>query len=306
MHLLSWATWPVLIGMGLVAARFAIGHGFEPGLVSTAVVWAAAAVVILVQRILPYESTWQRWRPDAGGDLLHAGLSTWAGSALAEAGSRGLIVSLFAFESHSGPLSAAPWWAQLVVGLLACDFVAYWLHRASHIWPPLWRLHAMHHSSERLHALSSARTHPLYVALTHGLQALPLLALGAGPELLALHAVFTGVNGLVQHSNADLRFGVLNRLFSTTTLHRWHHSVLIDESQHNFGNNLSIWDRVFGTWYLPADRRPVAVGLGSPYPAGWWSQIRAPFRSVRYLAAYSRERQAQLGGTILGRNQSGE
>ncbi len=278
-RVLAWITWPALMFTSVVVARGVILGGADPGVVSTAVVWVAAAVAMLIQHLIPYEPTWRKWRPDAGPDLMHAGLSTWAGSAAAEALARGIIVSVAASQTHTGPLTGWPWWAQLGVGLLLCDFLAYWLHRASHRYAFLWRFHAMHHSSERLHALSSARTHPLYVALTHGLQTLPLLALGVGPELIALHAVFTGVNGLLQHSNADLRYGFLSNIFSTTDLHRWHHSVVIDESQKNFGNNLAIWDKVFGTWFKPLDRRPTAVGLGEPYPQSWWGQVRAPFRS---------------------------
>lgn len=280
-RVLGVVTWPAVISASVLTARGAIEMGFEPGAVSTAVVWVAALVVMLIQRLIPYQPEWRAWRSEAGADLLHAGLSTWAGSALAEAAARGIVVAIAASQAHTGLLSGWPWWAQLAIGLAICDFLAYWLHRTAHAWEPLWRLHAMHHSSDKLHVLASARTHPLYVALTHGLQAIPLLMLGMGPELIALHAVWTGVNGAVQHANADLRFGFLSKWISSTDLHRWHHSVDIEESQHNFGNNLAIWDRVFGTWYLPADRKPVAVGLGEPYPRNWWGQIRAPFRSAR-------------------------
>ena len=58
---------------------------------------------------------------------------------------------------------------------------------------PLWRLHALHHSSEQLYVLSSGRNHPVHTALTSLLQIVPLALLGAGPEVLALHGAFTGI-----------------------------------------------------------------------------------------------------------------
>ena len=79
--------------------------------------------------------------------------------------------------------------------------------------------------------------------------------------IIALTSVFTGVHGLLQHCNVDLKHGIFNHIFATADLHRWHHSADFDESNRNFGNNLSIWDTLFGTRYLPGGH-PEDVGLG--------------------------------------------
>ncbi len=279
----SWLAsygYPALLAGGVALAGGGMALGYSPPVMAVASVWTMGLFVLAIQRLIPLVSAWRSWWPDLGTDLLHASLSTTLGSVLAEVVARGVVVAVLTVLPTSGPWPRElPWLVQLALAVLLCDLLAYGLHRLSHAWEPLWRLHAMHHSSERLHAFSSARTHPMYVALTHGLQALPLVLLGAGPEVIALHGAFTGTNGLLQHCNADFKLGWLNRWLATCDLHRWHHSTDLLESQTNFGNNLAVWDRVFGTWYLPKDRRvPRSVGLETPYPRRWTGQVLAPFR----------------------------
>jgi sterol desaturase/sphingolipid hydroxylase (fatty acid hydroxylase superfamily) len=61
-------------------------------------------------------------------------------------------------------------------------------------------------------------------------------------------------------------------------LHRWHHSKLIEESDTNFGNNVIVWDLLFGTWFLPKDRHVGVLGLFNPdYPTSFWGQLKAAF-----------------------------
>ena len=58
-----------------------------------------------------------------------------------------------------------------------------------------------------------------------------------------------------------------------TELHRWHHSKLMHESNHNYGGNLIVWDILFGTRWLPNDRDPPeAIGMESlpGLPMGFW------------------------------------
>ena len=78
-----------------------------------------------------------------------------------------------------------------------------------------------------------------------------------------------------------IRIGPLNWIFSMAELHRWHHSKTVREANSNYGQNLIIWDVVFGTRYLPADREPPKeIGLADlpAYPMGWLAQQLAPFR----------------------------
>ena len=102
--------------------------------------------------------------------------------------------------------------------------------------------------------------------------------MGVSGEVLAAYFVFYAVNGFFQHSNCDVRLGPLNYLISGPELHRWHHSELPAESNNNYGNNLIVWDVLFGTRFLPSDREVGDLGLvNRNYPGGFWTQMRTPF-----------------------------
>ena len=79
---------------------------------------------------------------------------------------------------------------------------------------------------------------------------------------------------------AHVHLGPLNYIVSGPELHRWHHSELASESDTNFGNNLIIWDVLFGTRFLPKDREVGSLGLlNRKYPMGFLAQMKTPFIS---------------------------
>ena len=209
-----------------------------------------------------------------------------------------LVISLID-PLHSMGLIITGYWphdwspgAQVVLMLVVAEFFRYWLHRFAHTNPLLWRLHAVHHSPEKLYWLNVGRFHPLDKALQFLLDALPFMLLGVSENVIALYFVLYSINGFFQHSNIRLRYGPLNYLISTAELHRWHHSRLSEESNNNYGNNLIIWDLLFGTWFLPGDRDIHELGLKNrQYPQRFTDQMKTPFigdlthRSVPLLNA---------------------
>ena len=176
---------------------------------------------------------------------------------------------------------------QLALALVVAELVEYSLHRAMHEVPWLWRFHATHHSAPRLYWLNAARFHPVDLFLVGSVKLVPLALLGAGAPVLALVNLFSAVHGAFQHANIPVRLGPLNWVFSMTELHRWHHSPVLAEANHNYGGNLAVWDVVFGTRYLPSDRDPPeAIGIESmpAFPMGFGANLAAPFRWRRVEA----------------------
>ena len=172
---------------------------------------------------------------------------------------------------------AWPLLAQIALMLVAAEFFRYWLHRMMHEFTPLWRLHAVHHASDKLYTVNVGRFHPLDKAIQFFGDSLPFLLLGVGPEVFAAYFVVYAVNGFYQHSNADIRLGPLNWIVAGPELHRWHHSTVVQEGHANYGNNLIIWDAVFGTRLLPPDRTVEDVGIGNKkWPRGFFAQVLAP------------------------------
>ncbi|MCO4745543.1 MAG: sterol desaturase family protein [Proteobacteria bacterium] len=280
-------TFPGLLVAAIGSAMWGLSTGVSEAWLAAGTVGTSLLVLLVLQRVQPAVTEWRWWSRDAAVDLLHMVFSTAGTSALVKALTLGLVLELATFAAQYGLAvwpSGWPLWVQLFAGLLVADFGVYWLHRFSHTYEPLWRLHALHHSSERLYIFSSGRNHPLHTAMTHLLQSAPLVILGAPGEVIALHAVFTGVHGMLQHANIDLWHGPLNLVFATADLHRWHHGTAMADSQSNYGNNVIVWDLLFGTYNLP-NGRPHAVGIeGVSYPQNYWLQLASPWLLPRWEA----------------------
>jgi sterol desaturase/sphingolipid hydroxylase (fatty acid hydroxylase superfamily) len=255
-------------------------HGAPVTLAAYAAVLLGAVAVGILEWLIPYEPRWRPGAHEVGSDVLYMVAVQMALPPLLTllAG----ITLLRLIEPWAVPLRTLwphelPVALQALLMLLAADFLRYWLHVAAHRTPLLWRLHAVHHSPKRLYWLNVGRFHPLEKALQYLLDALPFIVLGVGEEVLAGYLVFYATNGFFQHSNVDARYGALNWVVSSAQLHRWHHSREAHESDHNFGNNLILWDVLFGTRFLPRGRRVGELGLRNrAYPQDFLHQMTAP------------------------------
>ena len=279
-HTLPWLAYP-----GVMVASFTI-YALLDTQEASVVVSSYAAVVLgagavtLLEFVIPYDIGWQPNRSDVKNDLL---FMVTVQMVLPQ------ILTLLAGVSLVRYLSASSWpvaiWPHdlplaLQVGLMlfVAEFFRYCLHVAAHNTEWLWRLHAVHHSPKKLYWLNVGRFHPIEKAMQYTLDMLPFILIGVSEDVLALYLVFYAVNGFFQHSNVDARYGLLNYVVSGAELHRWHHSRLIDESNRNYGNNLIVWDLLFGSWFLPRDRRVGDLGLTNRgYPLDFGSQMKTPF-----------------------------
>jgi len=267
------------IGFGLYAASAPLLG--SPALASYLAVAVAALLITLHEIALPYRRS---WRPSAAELRVDALFLILIQVALPYLLAVTLVVALSALARENGLVIRALWpheapvAAQTVLMLLAADFVRYWMHRGFHKVRPLWRLHAVHHSPHRLYWVNVGRFHPVEKAIQYCADALPFALAGVAPEVLAAYFVFYGINGFYQHSNCLVRLGWLNYLVSGPELHRWHHSRLPQESDSNFGNNLIVWDILFGTRFLPSGREVGSLGLvNRDYPMGFVDQMKSPF-----------------------------
>ncbi|MEB3198649.1 MAG: GH3 auxin-responsive promoter family protein [Candidatus Sericytochromatia bacterium] len=240
------------------------------------------ALIALGEWWLPFKREWRGFGRDSWDDALYLVLVQQGLVRLAE----GAWVWLWIKTLQAVPPAAPGAWAQLplaaqfVLLLLIGEFGKYWVHRWSHEWPWLWRFHAVHHSVPRVYWFNVGRFHPLDKFLQMFSESLLFLALGAPREAIALYALFYAVNGFFQHANIDLRLGPLNRIISSAQQHRFHHSRAIAESNTNYGNKLSLYDQLFGTYYLPHGQGPLEYGLiNRDYPKGFWAQLWAPFQA---------------------------
>jgi len=194
-----------------------------------------------------------------------------------------LIALIWISTNHSLPANRywpheAPILVQVLLILIVAEFFRYWIHRASHKFKPLWKLHAVHHAADKLYTINVGRFHPLDKSIQFLGDTLPFLVIGIAPEVLAAYFVLYALNGFYQHSNANVKLGALNWFIAGPELHRWHHSAVYSEANSNFGNNLIVWDSIFATRFLPNDRQVGRVGIGnSQWPTEFLPQLIAPF-----------------------------
>ncbi|MFO1253366.1 MAG: sterol desaturase family protein [Inhella sp.] len=260
--------YPVAAFGGLAA--WSLAYALAWSLETMVLGWTLAMLAwgVWLERRQPLETDWLRARPgEACTDRCSALVLLGAVDPLLKAALPLAVLALW----PSGDALQAPLVLQALLALLWMELAKYASHRLHHEWGPLWRLHALHHSSERLYWLNNFRFHPLNYALNQTLALLPLLMLGVAPEALSLALAFSQPVLVLQHLNADVRSGFWNRVFSTHEAHRWHHSARPEEANANYGAALLIWDQLFGTyrWPVPGER-PARIGLfgnGGGYPA---------------------------------------
>ncbi len=287
------AAFPLALVVTVAGTLATMEAGVDPAL--SVVPWLALTYLFLAvaERCLPWRKRWLRSQDDLGTDIALFftnaavnGLATPAVLALS-AGAGAWLAS----EAGIGLWPASwPIVAQLGLALVVAEAVEYGLHRAMHEVPWLWRLHATHHSAPRLYWLNALRFHPIDLLLLGTLKLVPLALLGAGAPVFALVSLFSGVHGSFQHANVPVRLGPLNWIFSMSELHRWHHSPRPEEANHNYGGNLIVWDVVFGTRFLPANREPPEeLGIEDlpGFPMGFLANLASPFRWHRLVAEAS-------------------
>jgi sterol desaturase/sphingolipid hydroxylase (fatty acid hydroxylase superfamily) len=174
-------------------------------------------------------------------------------------------------------VAALPLWLQVVVIVVVADVTQYWIHRAFHAVPALWRIHAVHHSSEVMDWLAGSRLHVIDVLATRGLVLVPIVLLGFARPALYAYLVFVSFHAVFIHANVRARFGWFDHVLTTPRGHHWHHAQApLDK---NFAVHLPLLDRLFGTQHLPGNAWPDAYGIRDrPVPEGWWRQLAHPFR----------------------------
>lgn len=195
----------------------------------------------------------------------------------------GLLYLIDLYAARHIDISLTPllglWGLQLVCFLLLNSFLSYWVHRLEHAIPALWALHKFHHSADRLTILTTARQTQFTKGIESGFMFLPmglftaptatLPAIGsAGFVAVGIYFAYhtlIALNGGLCHSNLRTGYGWLGRwLIVSPRMHRLHHAMTPNYYNRNFGNDLAIWDRLFGTYAMceaDVDVTSIAVGL---------------------------------------------
>jgi len=216
-------------------------------------------------------------------------------------------------------IGMVPRWGAILAILVAMDGCNWLVHLANHRVRMLWRFHELHHSQEDMNVLTVFRTHPL-IHVSYVLAVIPALVLLANGELPTLLLVVYGGSVAFAHSNTNLGFGPLERVFVSPNYHRIHHR-LVGPQDLNLGFTLTIWDQLSHRALFPtpetirADtglpQRPLRIeqqGARPHHLTVFAAQLVGPFRpldepvelpSIREPARASQPH--RQGGTATGR-----
>ena len=282
----QWSLFPLALFAAPTTIYWLIQGGTSVAIATYVVIVALSLAFWLAERLMPYRVEWNQPQ----GDLLNDVISGTVAYLIMPIFLKPLFIALLAGATAwlalqvGGSLWPSDWpivW-QLILMLLLGDAGRYWGHRLAHELPMLWRFHAVHHSAKRLWWWNATRQHPVdKIWFTFTEMLFPVL-LGADGVVLSMYFGVTAVCGYSQHCNIDLKLGRLYWFFNVVELHRWHHSKKPKQSDNNYGNNLIIYDRLFGTYFHPqrqnSDAKLGNIGLMNPdYPQNYLGQLKAPF-----------------------------
>jgi len=179
-----------------------------------------------------------------------------------------LAVTFATNETNLGILNqvSLPFVLKVFIGVLAFDLIIYFQHVMFHAVPILWRLHMMHHADLDIDVTTGLRFHPIEVILSMGIKIAAVIIIGPPVLAVILFEIFLNGTSMFNHGNMLIPPGIdrlLRLMVVTPDMHRVHHSVVIKETNSNFGFNFPWWDRLFGT-YRPqpaAGHEKMVIGL---------------------------------------------
>lgn len=200
-----------------------------------------------------------------------------------------LAAAYWAREAHFGLLNVLPIspWLHGVLTFLLMDYVLYVWHVLSHKVPLLWRFHNVHHTDLDLSVLTAIRFHFGEMILSGVFRVAGVWLLGAGAVAVLVYEVIFEASVAFQHSNWRLPYRLERALvwvIITPRMHGIHHSIVRAETDSNFTNLFSVWDRLHGTLRLNVPQQQITIGVPT-YRAedelGIFRLLLLPFRSQK-------------------------
>ena len=223
-------------------------------LANVTIILAVMAIGAVLEILVPMfvDKPWKRGRRSANLGL--TALSFFSNWVLAS------VAGMAALSFRPAGLLAqrgVPFWAEIVIGILVLDFsVGYLSHRTMHMWPAMWRFHRIHHSDPFVDVTTTYRTHPVETVWRFLFAIVPIWALGLPAEALLIQRLLQATNGVVEHANIRLWAPldqVLSLFWVTPNVHKLHHSRQVGETNSNYANLLTVYDRLLGT-FTPSQR----------------------------------------------------
>jgi sterol desaturase/sphingolipid hydroxylase (fatty acid hydroxylase superfamily) len=279
--IVSYLAWPFVFFSGLIGSHLAFSSP-HPMAGFAGVYAAEVLLLVILERTIPYEPRWLKPDGETANDIAHTLLTKGLLQVVALAAvmfpmlAANVLTPLASLHFAVWP-SSLPMVFQAALALLIAEFGLYWAHRIAHERLYFWRFHALHHSVTRLWVVNTGRFHIADSLFKVALSQIPLYLLGAPVQVFWWVAAVTAFIGILTHCNIDMRTGVFDYVFSTPRLHRWHHSKELREGNTNYGENLVVFDQLFGTYFNPDRASSTDIGISGRIARGFVGQIVQPF-----------------------------
>jgi sterol desaturase/sphingolipid hydroxylase (fatty acid hydroxylase superfamily) len=157
-----------------------------------------------------------------------------------------------------------PFIASALIAIVVLDFATWALHLAMHKTPLLWSLHRLHHADRFVDVTTTLRQHPGETLLRTAVTLCVGALLGAPVAVIAAYRSLSVLNAVAEHANIRLPPPIdrlLALVWVTPDMHKMHHSNIAAQTDSNYGNLLSLFDRVFGTYTCGSGTGAVVYGL---------------------------------------------
>ncbi|MFY9620691.1 MAG: sterol desaturase family protein [Pyrinomonadaceae bacterium] len=161
-------------------------------------------------------------------------------------------------------LFALPAWVQALLGIAALDFFAYLAHLLLHKSWLGWQFHRVHHSENAVDVTTAFRQHPGETVWRLLWQLAAIVVFGIPLHIVIIYLILSALNAQLEHANIKLNTrldSILRLVLVTPHMHKAHHSRDQRETDTNYSNIFSLWDRVCGTYIAEVDFRKLRYGL---------------------------------------------
>ena len=257
-------------------------------LVTVGTIVAAMVVVALVEVAIPLRRR-DRWSSAHLTPNLTLTAITFATNAVFNAALVAVLFRLQADRLGILPLLGLPALPAAALAVIVLDLSFYVAHVAMHHSATLWRFHRVHHADPMVDVTTTIRQHPGEGVIRYGFLAAFAIALGVPPAAFAVYRIWSVLNGLLEHANIRVPRRLdraLALVLVSPNMHKVHHSRVPSETDTNFGNLFSVFDRLFRTFTPTARGERIAYGLdGCDDPSAqtalallaWPFRVAAPF-----------------------------
>ncbi|RJP56925.1 MAG: sterol desaturase family protein [Deltaproteobacteria bacterium] len=176
-------------------------------------------------------------------------------------------VALYAEQHRIGLLHllSVPFIVNVILSVLLLDLLIYAQHVTFHYLPLFWRLHKVHHIDQDIDVTTGVRFHPLEIILSTLIKCAVVILLGMPVIAVVIFEILLNASSMFNHGNISLSEKLdrwLRLIVVTPDMHRVHHSIIKEENNSNFGFNLPVWDRVFGTYKAQPEKGHLQMEIG--------------------------------------------